>query len=101
MSREGQRKCENDDDVPILGDTDQKAWILSARQVSYASITFTLGGGILGIVLSVITDRSVTLCVHQRDLCLSSQCLALGIRIGIFCRCLEVRTRSVAFLEFG
>ena len=60
MSQGGQRTCE-DDDVPILGDTDQKAWIRSARLVSYASITFTLVGGILGIVLSVITDRSVIL----------------------------------------
>ena len=45
------------DDIAILGDSHQHLWIRSARQVSYVSIAFTLVGGLIGIILSYITDR--------------------------------------------
>jgi len=47
---------DEDDEVAMLGDSNQEFWIRSARRVSYASIAFTLVGGVTGIILSFLTD---------------------------------------------
>lgn len=66
-SKEMQNGEDEGDEVAILGESDQEFWIRSARRVSYASIAFTLVGGVTGIILSVVTDRLSTTLLMQKD----------------------------------
>jgi len=53
---ESHEKPDEGDEVAMLGESNQEFWIRSARRVSYASIAFTLVGGVTGIILSFVTD---------------------------------------------